>query len=411
MSSKRSRSALEILNIKYFVLLIPFVIFLLLSSVFTGYAAPIQSEVDFVEVEEANSASLAQSTPDEVFYNSRVGQTGAATETLYTSGAISVEQISPNENFDHFIFLPMIFKSPVYEYTPEGIMLLVAYFSPFLSQQSVSAQVTLTPPNPTLDPNVTPVPTTGPGTPTYTPSPKATLTPTATSTPEFGLIPDGDFENDPTSWRRFSLKGYPIIFDDNSSSLPESPYSAFSDSHLVWLGGDDSELSYIEKEVFIEPGRPFLTHKYAIYSVDPICASNLFSVRTVATQFESGTGDTLNNLQSDVGGLIIRARNPDETAVYVLDLCAGNTVGAWGEVVYNTAPFVGRTVTIQFKTLGDSQATSGFFIDDVGLRGDIPSDFIPRSPTYFVIEQEQTLLVTREPDKRHPIPESFRKRH
>ncbi len=519
MSSKRSQHLLEIFNIKYFVLLAPFVIFLLLSSVFTGYAAPIQSEADFVEVEGVNGAivdgaSVAKSTPDAAFYGSRLRQTSLATETLYASGAINVNQVIPDANPDgaasqfemdlammltqvelivdiqhpalsdlqmvltspagketiwsgeqiqqaqlengffrfltanyegdaaqgpwqlkiidtesgeegtfvawnlvlrsrkYFVFLPTILKPPDYKYTPEGIMMLVAYILPpslqSNLQESVSAQVTLTPPNPTLDPGVTPVPTTGPGTPTYTPSPKATLTPTATSTPEFGLIPDGDFENDPTSWRTFSLKGYPIIFDDNSNSLPESPYPAFSDSHLVWLGGDDSELSYIEKEVFIEPGRPFLTHKFAIYSVDPVCASDLFSDFTVATQFESGSASTLNNLQSDVGGLILY-QNGVPIAVYALDLCAEETAGAWSEIVYNTAPFVGRTVTIRFKTIGDSQATSGFFIDDVGLRGDIPSNFIPflKAPNSSLVEP--TFLATTEPNKDIPIPESFRK--
>ncbi len=277
----------------------------------------------------------------------------------------------------HRVYLPTILKSPAYRYTPEGIMLLAAnIIAPHPQGQIANQQVQITPPLPTPEPGQTPVPTTGPGTPTYTPTPKSTLTPTPTNTREPVLINNGDFEDGSSGWRTFSLKDYPVVFDNDSDELPEMPISAFSESQAVWLGGDDSELTYVETEVFIPFDLPYLTNAAYTYSDDPVCASELFSDFTVATQFTFANAGTLNNLQSDVGGLIIY-ENGTPQATFTVDLCAGNATNSWVLVVYNTFPFRGRTVTIRFQTVSDSQLTSGYFIDDVGLRGDFPTGTTP----------------------------------
>jgi hypothetical protein len=381
MPNRHIRQILGSLNKKYFVLSLSFMAFLLISTTFTSYAASSAAE----------SQALLQ-TPTNAWVAVNVTVTP---EPLFTPLS------SQTNDGPYFVFLPIIVKSPVYRYTPEGIMVLWAIVSPPGPSNNSHAvsQVTITPPNPTLDPNVTPVDTPGPGSPTFTPTPKITVTPTGTATPLARLIPDGDFEGggdqSQSLWSRFSLQGHRVIFDnDIDDDLPELPIAPFSKSAAAWLGGDDSELSYVETSFFLPAELPFLTNKYYIHSVDPACAHELFSDFTVETQFRFANPDSLNNLQSDVGGLIIT--DGSLVGVFALDLCAPEQTTGWGSIVYNTFPFRGKGVTIRFQSVSDFQLTSSLFIDDVEIRG----DFIPflqdgqEGKTIFV---EPYLLITPEP--------------
>lgn len=362
MPTNRQSSILGKLNLKYVALSLIFALFLLLSGVFTGFAS-----------EPPNFSK--SSSPTQVWSSAKV-------DPVITPQAVQAEanQVTALDIGDFQIYLPLIYK-PSLRFGPDGTGLLEALVVPGFgsaNRDEVVIQVSLTPPNPTITPGAntsTPVPTPLPGSPTFTPTPKITLTPTATPSATPQLISNGDFEDGEDGWVTFSLRDHRIIFDAGDDELPELPIAPTSGAWAVWLGGDDSELSFIQRNIFLPADKPFIAHRYYVYSVDPVCASNLFSDFTVATQFRFGDATTLNNLQSDVGGLIISDGNT--TATYVLDLCAETATSGWGTIVYDTSAFGGRVVNIQFKTISDSQATSGFFIDDIVVKGDFTTVFRP----------------------------------
>ena len=350
-------------------------------------------------------SALISRQPTSFAAEPRFSKSTAATNewTAVKSGPISIQataqpaaNVVAQQQQTFRVFLPVIYQPRIY--TPDGILLIKAYKLPPLAlRPEAVVQATLTPPNPTPPPGstpVTPVATPLPGEPTFTVTPKASLTPTPTNTPTPVTIPQGDFEDlEGTGgrWRTFSLRGHRIIFDSSvDDNLPELPINPTSGDAAVWLGGDDSELSYIEGLVAIPNSHPYLAHRYYIYSPDPVCATDLFSDNTVATQFRFATAGSLDNLQSDVGGLIVTSDG--DVAVYVLDLCTSEATGGWGTIVYDTSFFAGRFVTIQLKTIGDSQVSSSFFIDDLVLTHEFVPFFRPAASQSEVTSFEGNTL-------------------
>jgi hypothetical protein len=371
MPTARISQILGQFNLKYVILSLVFAAFLILSGVFTGFAS------------EPPNFSKA-SSPTTIWSSAKVAP-------LVTPHAVQVAQL---QQADFQLFLPLIIKQTPLRFGPDGLGLLDAILlapSASANREVVAAQVTLTPPNPTVTPGgastSTPVPTPLPGSPTFTATPKLTVTPTASPTPTPELIPNGDFEDGEDGWTTFSLRDHRIIFDEGNDELPELPISPTSGDWAVWLGGDDSELSYIQRTIFLPANKPVIAHRYYIHSVDPVCASDLFSDFTVATQFRDGNENTLNNLQSDVGGLIISDGNT--TATYVIDLCARMGTNGWGTIIYDTRFFGGKVVSIRFKTISDSQATSSLFIDDIIIQ----SDFLGLNPPAPTLNGPEPLLL------------------
>ena len=310
------------LNIRYFILITLAAGFLVLSAVFTGYAAPLTTPPAFV-------GSKTPTGPWTVVQPA----SSATPEPISSTTAPSLV----NNDGPFFIYLPIIVK-PQYTITAEGIALISAIT---VAQQAPDQNIFVDPtaPNPTI--TGSPAPGT-PGTP-GTGTPKTTVTPTATPTLGPILIPDGDIEGggdqSQSRWTRFSLKGHRVIFDnDVDSGPPRLPVSPSSGGAMVWLGGDDNELSFVQTTFFLPAERPFLFHYADIRSEDPICAKDLFSNGTVAEQLRLATGNTVNNLQSDVAGLIITADGLP-SGVATLDLCAARA-GQF-TVVYNTNGYAG----------------------------------------------------------------------
>ncbi|HJX36987.1 MAG TPA: S8 family serine peptidase, partial [Anaerolineae bacterium] len=68
-------------------------------------------------------------------------------------------------------------------------------------------------------------------------------------------IVNGDFEDGPTGWFEYSTHGWDLIVN----SLPGivTPHSG---AWAVWLGGDYDELSYVEQQVTVPPGSPYLAY-------------------------------------------------------------------------------------------------------------------------------------------------------
>jgi len=77
-----------------------------------------------------------------------------------------------------------------------------------------------------------------------------------------GLV-NGDFESGPTGWVEYSSNGWDLILPN--SSLPVTPHGG---SWAVWLGGDDDEISYIQQQVTVPAGSPYLAYWHWIISED-----------------------------------------------------------------------------------------------------------------------------------------------
>ena len=362
-------------NIRYAFLLVVVMLILVLSAAFTEGS-----------VSSASDAGFLGDTPTNVWTVVKSDAVKQGTPEPNTSAKITFFQDNPTT-----IFLPIIMKRP-YRFDPDGTLIVEALWKTFtLPVISPNILITLTPPDPTS--SVTP----GTGSPTAKPS----ITATSTGTPTPEMIPDGDFEGggdqSQTRWRVFSLRDHRVIFDDDlNQGLPELPVSPFSGSAMAWLGGDDSELTYIETDFFLPADKPFIWHQYYLYSEDPTCATDIFSDLTVRTQFRFANANSLNNLQSDVGGLIIT--DGVNEGVFVLDLCARDGTFITGSIVYDTSFFAGKNVTIRFQTVNDLQITSSWFIDDVSVRGDFsPTIINPFSTDNNVILLEPKFIITPVP--------------
>ncbi|RME97253.1 MAG: hypothetical protein D6768_20095, partial [Chloroflexi bacterium] len=208
-----------------------------------------------------------------------------------------------------------------------------------------------------------------------------TLTPTSTSTATPEIIPGGDFDSEIAriSWTEFSLKDYPLFFDDKAAQPPYISGGSFSPDWAVWLGGDDNEISYIEGQVTVPTNRNYVGHVVKLQSYDTVCASSKYNDLTLAGHLRYASANTLNVFGVDIGGMLIcenysgRAGCGSADAVRVLvtgyDLCNVPDATGWGIfAVPLFGPgydFRGKTVTLQIKALTDAQLSSSVFVDDV----------------------------------------------
>ena len=159
-----------------------------------------------------------------------------------------------------------------------------------------------------------------------------------------GLV-NGDFESGPTGWVEYSWNGWNLILP--ASSLLVTPYSG---SWAVWLGGDYDEISYIQQQVTVPAGSPYLAYWHWLASED-ICGW-------------------------DFGSVIINS-----TIVDVYDLCESTHTGGWAKHVINLSAYAGQSVSLQIRAETDSSLNSNLFIDDVSFQASASS--VKNSPTLF----------------------------
>lgn len=180
-------------------------------------------------------------------------------------------------------------------------------------------------------PTSTPAPTT---TPTQSPEPG----PTSTPVPLSGIIQNPGFEEGPDEgWEETQdPELFPSLIVNNSEVEP--PITARSDDFLAWLGGSEEVVAFaLRQDVLIPAGyqNVYLQYYYWIDSVDASCSNDLYFV-TGASGFEP--------------------------------LCTANNTHGWKRGCSNLTPLVGELVSISFSVvLGDNQANSNFYIDDVTL--------------------------------------------
>jgi serine protease len=146
---------------------------------------------------------------------------------------------------------------------------------------------------------------------------------------------NGDFESGTTGWTESSTHGYPLIIDSGfpGSVLPHSGVYA------VWLGGDVSEISYIQQQVTVNSGTPYLAYWHWIASQETTCGN-------------------------DYGGVMINGSWLDK-----YNLCGSTNTGGWVKHVVNLSSYSGQTVMLQIRADIDSNIyNSNLFIDDVSFQ-------------------------------------------
>ena len=148
---------------------------------------------------------------------------------------------------------------------------------------------------------------------------------------------NGDFESGPTGWVEYSSNGWDLILPNSSLIVP--PHGG---SWAVWLGGDDDEISYIQQQVIVPPGSPYLAYWHWIASED-FCGY-------------------------DFGKVIINSTTVDE-----YDLCSSTNTGGWAKHVVNLSAYAGQSVSLQIRAETDSSLNSNLFIDDVSFQASASS--------------------------------------
>jgi hypothetical protein len=106
------------------------------------------------------------------------------------------------------------------------------------------------------------------------------------------------------------------------------------------LGGDISEISYIQQQITVNASFPYLAYWHWIASQKTTCGA-------------------------DVGGVTVNGGWFD-----TYNLCVSTNTGGWVKHVVNLSSYVGQTITIQIRaeTNSDDTFNSNLFVDDVSLQ-------------------------------------------
>jgi serine protease len=160
-------------------------------------------------------------------------------------------------------------------------------------------------------------------------------------------ITNPGFESGPTGWTEYSENGWDIIL--STADLPVPPHAG---SWAAWLGGDDDEIAYIQQQVTVPAGSPYLAYWHWIYSED-LCGY-------------------------DYGKVVINGATVD-----TYDLCESSSTGAWQKHVVNLSAYAGQSVALQLRAETDFSAFSSLYIDDVAFQATpaLAGDNAPAAPT------------------------------
>jgi len=142
---------------------------------------------------------------------------------------------------------------------------------------------------------------------------------------------NGDFERGPAGWVEYSTYGWDLIV----ISFPGS-VTPRSGSWAVWLGGESLEIAYVQQQVVVPVGSPYLAYWHWIASED--------------------------SCGHDFGGVIING-----IVVDVYDLCTSTNTGGWVKHVVDLSAYAGQSVLLQIRAETSSDR-SNLFIDDVSFQ-------------------------------------------
>jgi thermitase len=146
-------------------------------------------------------------------------------------------------------------------------------------------------------------------------------------------IENGDFEAGSTIWTEFSSNGYDLILPGGFLG-GVAPHSG---SWAVWLGGAHNETAYIEQQVTVPAGRPYLQYWHWIDSEDS-CGFDLASVRVNGVRIET------------------------------YDLCGSKKTAGWVVHTVNLGAFAGQSIALQIRVQTDDSRLSNLYVDDVSFK-------------------------------------------
>jgi hypothetical protein len=147
-------------------------------------------------------------------------------------------------------------------------------------------------------------------------------------------IENGDFEAGPVDWTEFSKQGFPLI---TRTGLP-SYFAPRSGEWVAWLAGSHDEISYIEQQVTVPGGKPYLSYWHWIDSDEFFCGVDVASVA--------------------VNGV----------AVQTYFLCEFADTAGWVNRSVNLGTYEGQSVSIRFRAETDESQLSNLFIDDIAFQ-------------------------------------------
>ena len=158
---------------------------------------------------------------------------------------------------------------------------------------------------------------------------------TTTTSPVYE-IDNGDFENGSTGWTEYSTHGWDIIVDPSEVGI--TPHSG---TYAAWLGGEFDDISYIEQQITIPGGTPYLVYWHWIASEDE-CGYDIGRVM-------------VNNVEVDS-----------------YDLCNSTSTSGWVTHSVNLSAYIGQNVMLQIRAETDFILNSNLFVDDVSLQASAP---------------------------------------
>lgn len=155
------------------------------------------------------------------------------------------------------------------------------------------------------------------------------------------------FESGPTGWTEFSTHGWDLIV--SSSNLPTG-VTPHGGSWAVWLGGDYSDISYVQQSVTVPTATPYLAYWNWIASED--------------------------DCGWDYGLVVVNGSQ----VVNQYNLCQSTNTGGWVKRVVNLSAYAGQTVSIQIRAETDGSLNSNLFIDDVSFQASAAAVLPPVAP-------------------------------
>ena len=160
-------------------------------------------------------------------------------------------------------------------------------------------------------------------------------------------IPNGNFESGQVSWEEYSTHGWDIII--NFGFPPGiTPHAG---SWAAWLGGDDSDTSYILQAMTVCASATNLQFFKWMQSDEYACAWDFASIR-------------VNTVE-----------------IYNTGLCGND--GGWVLQNVSLSAYIGQTVTLEFLVTTDPQNNSNWFLDDISFTDDAAPPF-ERSLRFFI---------------------------
>ncbi|MGC9393584.1 MAG: S8 family serine peptidase [Anaerolineae bacterium] len=142
-------------------------------------------------------------------------------------------------------------------------------------------------------------------------------------------IPNGDFESGLDYWSTHSTKGRVVIANTFTGEV-----TAHGGDWAAWLGGDNDESAYIQRQLLVPSSAPYLSYWYWIDSVD-ICGY-------------------------DSGQVCI-----NDTAIKTYDLCSPEKTNGWISETLDLNAYAGLTVTLNISATTDHSLISSLFVDDL----------------------------------------------